>query len=346
MAGKKQHTIPQFLLRGFTSKTLRNKRNQTQFAWIYRKGREAIEVKVADIARKDNFYGPSEPNSVDAKITDRETLIYARLLARFRRTTIDTCIDDPHLCEFLAHLIARSKYIRDLFSDVSTALLNGVINLIGEPERLAPWLERTMADNPEFVKSQLREFFDAEMAELLFELMPKTISADDVANEAQRLREIGERMKDVISPSVKKGQLSGLSKGFAPSRLVESLEGLHWSVRHSGIPLILGDFGCLIENEGPQRFSPMPYEGVQIVGACLPISAFSAIVGTENELARLAEPDAINREMAACSREFFVSDRRTAEVDELHKLIGAKSFVNAFGDIDEVITQITAPPKL
>ena len=68
MAGKRQHYIPRFLLKKFSSRS----HKQKYFAWYFYKGSKPEEVSIRDIGLSKHFYSKAEPGSLDDIITKRE----------------------------------------------------------------------------------------------------------------------------------------------------------------------------------------------------------------------------------------------------------------------------------
>jgi Protein of unknown function (DUF4238) len=65
MAGRRQHTIPRFLLKGFASKTA----GKEVFLWLYRQDTDAIETNIKNVSAEKDFYGKAGELSVDDQIT-------------------------------------------------------------------------------------------------------------------------------------------------------------------------------------------------------------------------------------------------------------------------------------
>jgi hypothetical protein len=65
MAGKSQHTIPRFMLKGFASGEGRNDPN----VWFYGRGIPGRERTIANISVENYFYGTPEESDLDQRIT-------------------------------------------------------------------------------------------------------------------------------------------------------------------------------------------------------------------------------------------------------------------------------------
>jgi hypothetical protein len=346
MAGKKQHYVPQFLMRGFASKTLRIKKKNSHYAWLYRKDAEPIEVPIRDIGRQDHFYGPSGVDTADERMTDRETRIYAPLVQRIRSLQPGTVISEPSLPEFVAHLVTRSNYVRGVFDDLGALAVDEVMAVIGNPNALAPWLEQTIKDNPEFVKRQFEELLGPELGRFLCEIVPLTATPESVADIAEYFGRTGKEMASVIAPSVKRGHVDGLKQRLAPKKIVEALEFLQWFVFDTNQSVILGDFGCLLEMEENESFGPIPYDAATIKGAYLPVSSHKMVLGTRSSICPIVDEKRFNEITARLCRDFFISTEKNDNFIDLASTIGSETVLDKFGDIDEIREIIRTPPKL
>ena len=65
MAGRKHHTVPQFLLRAFANRTS----GKEAYVWTNRRGDGGMEINTKNIGAERDFYS----HELDARITDLET---------------------------------------------------------------------------------------------------------------------------------------------------------------------------------------------------------------------------------------------------------------------------------
>src|SRR5205814_10074769 len=69
MAGVRQHIIPQFLLKGFASRTT----SKAAFTWVYRKRAPPFETNIINVTVEGKFYDKDAETSADDLITDLES---------------------------------------------------------------------------------------------------------------------------------------------------------------------------------------------------------------------------------------------------------------------------------
>ena len=307
MAGKKQHYIPQFLMRGFASKTVPTKNKPIHYTWFFRNGTDPMEVPVMDVGRQDYFYGKSGVGTADEKITDAETVYYSPLVHELRNQRAGSIVTSPKLCEFIAHLVTRSEYVRQVFRDVGSAAVDEVMTLFSDSTLLAPWLDQSIKKNPDYMAEYFKELFGPDLGEFVRTFLPQTVTPESLEGVAEHFKETRCEMDAVIAPSVKKGHIDGLEQRLAPEKIVEELALLNWFTIDSSASLILGDFGCLLEMNGSLNWSPIPYEHSQIENAYLPISMHRMVVGTRGKELLAFDPELVNEKMARISREFFIA---------------------------------------
>ena len=103
MAGRRHHTIPRFLLKGFGS----SRRGDEVNVWMYRKGKIGIEVNIKNVGVERDFYGTQQESGIDAQITCLENE-YAPLVDDLRvMEGSSTAVSHPKIPNMVAHLSNR-----------------------------------------------------------------------------------------------------------------------------------------------------------------------------------------------------------------------------------------------
>ncbi|MDP2047225.1 MAG: DUF4238 domain-containing protein, partial [Deltaproteobacteria bacterium] len=118
MAGNKQHILPRFLLKGFTSRT----EGEKKFTWVYPRNSPPVEANIRKVCVEKHFYGKQGELSVDEDITKFENE-YAPLLDELREYPERIEIIDPRVPILITHLITRTKHIREIFRDLSEIIV-------------------------------------------------------------------------------------------------------------------------------------------------------------------------------------------------------------------------------
>src|SRR6266852_8841767 len=99
MAGKKQHDNPCFLLKGFESRPRR--KGKPILTWYFLKSSVPKEVSIRDIGHSNLFYGSPGPESLDARITNKEGDKYSVTVDRVREDKEIRSSDKDTLVEFV-----------------------------------------------------------------------------------------------------------------------------------------------------------------------------------------------------------------------------------------------------
>lgn len=339
MAGKEQHTLPKFLMKGFASKIIpKKKKKDVVFVWWYHKNHKAKEIPTDDFGRSYNFYGESLPGSIDDKITQREITTYSKLIHKLRKLDKDLQVHDALIPEFIAHLSVRTKHVRDVFTDRSTDLVKGIFSLFTNSESLSEWLNEIK--EKESFQKEMNNLFTSDFAELFRMFIPSEYKPDDVSNITNQIKAGEEKTLSIMPTSIKEGHLKGLKKSIAPEARIKFYEQMNWFILTSISPLILGDFGCLVETDNKRRFKVIPYELEEIENILLPVSTNKMLVGTKSSEIPKVNFNEINEVIAKCSREFFISSLFFADFEKLQSVIRTYSDFDNDKEIKEIMDDI------
>ncbi|QYC11486.1 DUF4238 domain-containing protein [Brevundimonas nasdae] len=115
MSGKKQHFIPQSLLRGFATETRKGHR-----LWVHHRERGVFEANVQDAAAARFFYSELRTEGAPATLDDRITAYESRLAEHLKMLTASPegmIADDEVAREVVAHLAFRTEATRDLVGE-------------------------------------------------------------------------------------------------------------------------------------------------------------------------------------------------------------------------------------
>jgi hypothetical protein len=104
MAGKRQHYLPRFLQKGFSSR----QSGKEVYTWVFRKNTKPYETNVINVGSEQYFYGEPEQFKVDDDITKKE-LQFFPLLEELRSHSSDTDLENRQIKEFIIHLIVRTR---------------------------------------------------------------------------------------------------------------------------------------------------------------------------------------------------------------------------------------------
>ena len=132
MSGTRQHFIPKFILKGFSSKF----HNSNYFTWVYKKELEPYEANLVNVAVQKKFY--SLNNSYIDDLITKEEGNYSNLVKDLRLLTNNFEItENPEILNIsalIAHLEIRTRNIRLALLKVSDLFLNEIINFLNNPK--------------------------------------------------------------------------------------------------------------------------------------------------------------------------------------------------------------------
>src|SRR3989304_5674417 len=161
MAGERQHYIPRFLLKGFSSRTT----NQKAFVWYFRKGENPIEVSIRDIALEKSFYGETGKGSLDETITENEK-DYSRVIAQVREEGYISQRNLDILTEFVFNLVVRTRNTRKGLTEVFGTFINMFSQNISNPHTTARLLKNYRKENKKaLTRTYQREELSKRLAE-------------------------------------------------------------------------------------------------------------------------------------------------------------------------------------
>jgi hypothetical protein len=324
MAGKRQHYLPKFLLKGFVGRTA----NDQDFTWVVRQGRKPFKANIVKVGVSTKFYESSEARGIDSEITEIEGEFSPSLdVLRSRSESLE--IKDPLIPDFVCHLLIRTKHLRDSLFESTDFLLRGMMDFMEDPVNLHSLIQTYLRKNPQFLKQMFEEALQGQeiprrQKQELFRLFKNLAFSytDDHIGEATNIfshfRSILERQ---IKEAAAKGQLGALARAVVPEPRAEVYRRLSWAlVVIKDDDLILGDCGPVTLLEPGDRYRAIPDKASDISVVYLPISSHHLVVGHAkggNPQAKLHE---VNEASASCSREFLIGCREDLVSKYSHSL--------------------------
>lgn len=308
MAGVRHHTHPRFLLKGFATRV----EGAKAFAWVYWRGREPREWSLRDIAVGKHFYGREGELNADPAITDQEAEL-AVLVDDLRIRPDGTEIVNPAVTSLVAHLSVRTKHLRDSILESSESLLPHIERYLLDLRNIQPLvLEHLTRSDAFWGQNRSRKRFAERQA-------PKAMRQHRAQLRTARAAFMA-HVKSVLPAAIRNGHIKALASTPVPEPRVEHYRSLRWFVRHSPVPLILGDVGCLFEVSGPERYRSLPGKDDRVEVVSLPLSSDRMLVGAS--AAPELDFEALTEVHAKYSRDFFVCSQRCARMDSLALKLG------------------------
>jgi len=344
MAGKRQHYLPRFLLKGFASRT----EGKKAFTWYFRKDTKPIEVSIRDVGLEKSFYDNSGAGSIDKIITEKEQL-FGDLLSRIRRDLHIQSKDFNLLAEFIVHLTSRTKHVRTGFTNGFAKLTNMVSRNLSEPQQIKRFIKGLIKNDKKFheqIRIKIREDLGRpipDIEDLIINLIEENVDivTDEITGPslllAEQLFSQPKQNIEQIGESSHKKALMQLLPEIERSKRFDRYYGLKWNIVQSNPgSLVLGDVGVMeidpkLNEIYPAIISMLP-EGVVL----LPISTDCLLVGSTNSDISLPSLTTLNYGSVELSAEFFVSSVNSEKEMLCLKGIGTRSDFLKNSEVDEL----------
>ena len=333
MAGSRQHFLPRFLKKGFSSKIRKNE----YFTWVFTKEGKPYEANLKNIGLENFFYGKPDESEIDEHITNQED-IYSKEINNLRALNANCYLDESFPSEFITHLIVRAKHLRESFQDVNTTIIDVVQRKLDTPQKCYQMLCNIFLNQPEVIEKSLSEELDKnlppgfpqQMKKILVEYLktfvPKVLPETAIKGFPVFNQGLSNMVKEMPN-FAKEAHIKALSKaGIAPEKFIERFRGLDWSliVTHKQT-FILGDIGPVIRYEPDLHFKPFLFAKGELAQVFLPISDSHIIVGKSNNNLPIPDFGQINEASAALSQYYFISSENKETEHKLSQIIASKS---------------------
>jgi len=343
MSGKKQHFIPQSLLRGFATETRKGHR-----LWVHHRKRGVFEANVQDVAASRFFYSALRTEGAPETLDDRITAYESRLaehLRMLRASPEGTVADDDVAREVVAHLAFRTEATRDLVSEamLTTQRLKAwmttpavMLAYVGADrdkpgERFESFLEIMRAD-PRWTKTfgtarprQVRKILFAEVRRDPMRF------ASGMMEETWRETEFLLREHRALA---KEAHTDALSEDVVSTASMRRLDGLTWSVvDYDDLPL--PDTVVLASRDSSSFRGLAWVKSAEQQDVVMPLSRGRLLQG-QRDGPRRYDPLALRHALMRGADAFVISDTPINAFDS--SIIGASN-AEAF---DEIITSLTS----
>ncbi|QFZ84062.1 DUF4238 domain-containing protein [Variovorax paradoxus] len=351
MAGKRHHFIPQFLQRGFGSP------ENASNAWVFRKDRPAFNTSIQNIALEGQFYTHDGDRSVDDAITDDEGAL-AAFVTDLRAAANGTNVDSQQAAKLVAHMLVRTRHVRENFERMTGDLVNGVYNAMSDPTKLAAVLTAhiqddanltrilkqilTVAAGDQFPLKELSRHLDQALTPAMLQRARAELPAYFKANadeQARALQTEGKLTQGLLKGAMKSGHLKALKRVATSSEREEAFAKLTFRIRkYPGGNIILGDSAAVHAVAGERRVAPLNDATVPMVGVLLPLDTETCLIGELNGRCEVFETaESVRQAIAGCSLEFFVASVDTPENRALVSNVAKDSYLLDAADVEEIL---------
>lgn len=342
MAGLRQHILPRFLLEGFASRP----RGKQVYCWVFQKDKGPFETNIVNVAVQRNFYGGKQELSADNEITEFETQV-VKPVKKLRQKKCSTRISGKVIPEFIAHLTARTKFIRDAALSNINCFCDWFFEQLSEPRTFHRFVLNFLSNNPKMLENDINEAFKhyplsqakkSQLYQLAREQLPHFLRTQQ-KEFGVAIKALSEMIKEQLPFIAKKSHIKSLLKGVAPQFRVEPLKTLDWYLIVSKqTNLILGDFGPLSKIEGG-RYKALPDKDDKVGAVFLPISNRNLIVGIKSQEMPEINFEEVNCRISECSYEYFISSFNDSHTKEYSKSIAQKAYILSDSELQEIISE-------
>jgi hypothetical protein len=322
---KKHHFLPQFLLRGFASRT----KGDAAWVWEFRRGLGPAERPTNEVGGSRYFHGDPDVSDLESKIGDLESE-YAPVIVRFRAN--QTTEEDLALASAIAnHLLVRTKNIRDGFREAGEAAIAIIGQRTREGKNAKLVKNRTMKELRKRLRTQFADKFNALSKfkrKLMLSIAEKQL--EEYLRTSEFRRE-ATTMIDFFSEHISLKELVADAHQKALRKVAESppqpkrFENLHWAVcQFPGTNIILGDVVGVARSAADERYrNALLVDNPSIV--CIPVGSLAVLLGYRGADVPQINIEALNRGSAMASRDFFVASRSTDNEKRYGELISTDS---------------------
>lgn len=336
VSGRKQHYIPQVLLKGFS--TFPDAKAPPIF--VYSRNRGCYRTNTKDSAAEREFYSTFGPDTqtLDDSITDYENQL-AKQLNEIKTQGIGP-LASALPSTVVTHLAIRNDHTRKIFADIGGKLLGAVGQAFGDATNVRAMMGFDAPYDSSPLKQELRKTLDrlapglskAKRTLLEARLVAHTAANFDqfFAQQKAGIAQVNTKLRSSIGEMARGSHVKALAGSLAPEARIEALSKLRWAV-------VAGDFllpDCVaiaINADGSINPYILNTNG-EFHAVFMPISKELGLFGAINE-DDLPENALVNEISASCSADFFLYTVDAAAMRSFVPLIGTK--------ITEVVAQMT-----
>ena len=332
LAGRKQHYLPQHLLRGFQA----SKSGDKIQVVVYKKGTPPYTTATEGVAAQRDFYSqPSDGviDTLDDVITAFERNTFNPFIDRARAASPNERMDAASAAAAVVHLTIRAAYLRGSFAHVARKMLARFGEILTEPEAVRKFVGIDSTSSDTLVSEEIRKAFGALPTaaitlkeRLIFEKMVRFRVREKF--DTQMLESVPDlykqlsRLDDELPRIVERGQIRALQKSLVPVERIEGLKKLEWRVLTVEVPnhFVLPDCAAIASNPSGHLQPLVIRSNDEISWIAMPISASKVLVGYSGQVS--PELLNLNEYFAKCSLELFVSSTLQPDLEPLAAQIG------------------------
>ncbi|MFG1221141.1 DUF4238 domain-containing protein [Xanthobacter wiegelii] len=329
MSGRKQHYIPQMLLRGFSSAGVGKKKQ----VFVYKRSQPPFSVSTEGIAAQREFYSPTSSakgESLDDAITHYEQKILSPALTTMRSAPNGAIVERDIVSEAINHLTIRNAQVRNIAGDAMVRTLSNILDCISIPSEAQRLLGLAGVEVGPHIRKALETFWEDNKQALSlkgfdedgFFKFASALVKDTFPQQHQNIISNITPVLSVLISSVPQitasSHIKALTQGIAPPVRTSKLAEFEWRV-HDAPNLILSD--CIAIARLGDDWLPLTLIGTDgVENIFVPINSMRAVIGSRHALNVPSDP---RTALALSASEFFVAPGRSKELETLSSRIGS-----------------------
>ncbi len=326
MPGRKQHFIPQFLLKEFG---WRQKRKT--YVNVFRE-QQFYTSPTEDVATARDFYSTPSSDTIitlDDKITQHEEFLiyhYKNFLLKAHQTAVNS--DDA--AKLVSHLCVRLESHRKAFIYTGKQMISELDLIFSDPNKAFDFLGLRASQPTQFVRDELEKIYYQHQFEFQSNGMSKESSilfqysilqekiTTIFSNSNPELSKLLVTLKAKISEEVLKGHRNALEKSLVPHEWIKCLTKLNWRILDSETELILPDcIAISVENGVGLPLGIIDKQSLNNV--ILPLSPRKLLLGSGSSNPKI--PVFYNSLFAMSCWDFFITNNRLNNPNEYQQKI-------------------------
>ncbi|WP_417319230.1 DUF4238 domain-containing protein [Emcibacter sp.] len=329
MAGKKQHYIPQVLLRNFGIENARKKKVQVV---VYSLERGCFTTSTERIAAERFFYSrPAERNTSDGTLDDKITRYESELASKIKSLLtrkLGEDISSNDAAEVVTHLVFRQKHTRETLTSAFEQLVDKSSMVLSDFDQTKQFLGLNEEAPKGALEKILLEFYEENKFLLTLRGFSNKDSFLNYAFEFSKFnfktsfdqnavffQNVFQKLTEKSKETAYRGHTNALGKTLIPEQRVNFLKSLRWQTI-SGLSqgLILPD--CVsVSYSSDTGYIPLMFAGQKIEKILLPLSKDCLLIGGRKKIEVNVEQ--LNANFAACSYDFFVASEQNKKFQKL-----------------------------
>lgn len=350
MSGKKQHYIPQFLLRNFAER----KGKKEARVFVYQRNGRVFRTATSKIAAERHFYStPADDGSLtlDDEITRFENRISTTLEAV--TSGADNDLDAGFIAEAIVHLCVRQAGFRHITAQTMQRLSETMVRTFSDEEKTWKAFGLHKDQVPALIRKGFEELYEKHEPKMQTKGFQTKESFVEFAfgwtkeNFRQNFRNAEHESQRILAGVAKlanevptKAHIQALQQNLAPPPRVEHLAKMSWRIeRFNANSLILPDCVAIgLHSDGTS--DPLSFSGnVEVV--VTPLRHDLAVVGhVSGIMPDNLSSDLINHASAKSSAHFFIARQENSIFKSLQANIGIGPATRIEEIFNDVITEL------